>query len=221
MKTMTKYSHVEAFSWILVLILSFLSLTNFSIAAAEHRVKWVNDGDTIVLKNGQRVRYIGINAPEIDHGNQKAEPFGYEARSLNKKLVLSNKIRLEFDRERYDHYDRLLAYVFLPDGTFVNAQLVQNGFAYYLYRSAHIKYQSILLKAQQKAMKSQKGIWYNWKVKRDVYIGNRRSRRFHLSTCPSGQKIKLKNRVKFSSMWDAYWAGYAPAKKCIKEFWSY
>jgi len=218
MKAMTKYRHVEAFSWILVLILSF---TNLSIAATEHKVMWVNDGDTIVLDNGNRVRYIGINAPEIDHENQKAEPFGYEARSFNKKLVSSHKIRLEFDRERYDRYDRLLAYVFLPDGTFVNAQLVQNGFAYYLYRSANIKYQSILLKTQQKAMKSQKGIWYNWRVKRDVYIGNRRSRRFHLSTCPFAQKIKLKNRVEFSSMWDAYWAGYAPARKCIKEFWRY
>ena len=218
MKAMTKYRHVEAFAWILVLILSF---TNLSIAATEHKVMWVNDGDTIVLDNGNRVRYIGINAPEIDHENQKAEPFGYEARSFNKKLVSSHKIRLEFDRERYDQYDRLLAYVFLPDGTFVNAQLVQNGFAYYLYRSANIKYQSILLKTQQKAMKSQKGIWYNWRVKRDVYIGNRRSRRFHLSTCPFAQKIKLKNRVEFSSMWDAYWAGYAPARKCIKEFWRY
>ena len=218
MKTMTKFRHVEAFLWILVLA---LSSTNWSFAATEHLVKWVNDGDTIVLNNGQRVRYIGINAPEIDHENQKAEPFGYEARSFNKKLVSSDKIRLEFDRERYDQYGRLLAYIFLQDGTFVNAQLVQNGFAYYLYRSTHTKYQSILLKSQQKAMKSQKGIWRNWKAKRDVYIGNRRSRRFHLSTCPSSQKIKLKNRVKFSSMWDAYWAGYAPAKKCIKEFWRY
>ena len=218
MKAMMKSRHIEAFLWILVLI---LWSTNWSIAATEHMVKWVNDGDTIVLNNGQRVRYIGINAPEIDHENQKAEPFGYEARSLNQNLVSSHKIRLEFDRERYDQYDRLLAYIFLLDGTFVNAQIVQNGFAYYLYRSANIKYQSILLKTQQKAMKSRKGIWHNWKVKKDSYVGNRRSRRFHLSTCPFAQKIKLKNRVKFLSMWDAYWAGYAPAKKCIKEFWSY
>ena len=218
MKAMTKTRLVEAFLGVLVLVLSF---TNWSFAATEHMVKWVNDGDTIVLNNGQRVRYIGINAPEIDHENQKAEPFGYKARCLNKKLVSSHKIRLEFDRERYDQYDRLLAYIFLQDGTFVNAQLVQNGFAYYLYRSANIRYQSVLLKAQQKAMKSQKGIWHNWKVKKVGYIGNRRSRRFHLSTCPFAQKIKLKNRVKFGSMWDAYWAGYAPARKCIKEFWRY
>jgi len=215
---MTKCRHAEAFLWILVIILSF---TKYSIAATEYMVKWVNDGDTIVLNNGQRVRYIGINAPEIDHENQKAEPFGYEARSLNTKLILSHKIRLEFDRERYDQYDRLLAYVFLQDGTFVNAQLVQSGLAYCLFRPANIKFQSIFLKSQQKAMEFRKGIWHNWKVKRDAYWGNRRSRRFHLATCPFAQKIKLKNRVAFSSMWDAYWAGYAPAKKCIKEFWSY
>ncbi|MBW2406005.1 MAG: thermonuclease family protein [Deltaproteobacteria bacterium] len=83
-------------------------------------MKWVHDGDTIVLTDGRYVRYIGINAPEIAHDNHKAEAFGYEAKNYNKSLVRSKTVRLEFDKEKYDRHGRLLAYVFLLNGTFIN-----------------------------------------------------------------------------------------------------
>ncbi|MGD2012525.1 MAG: thermonuclease family protein [Desulfobacterales bacterium] len=186
-----------------------------------YTVKWVNDGDTIVLTNRWRVRYIGIDTPEIDYQNQKAQPYGYEARSFNKKLVSAGKIRLEFDQERHDRYGRLLAYIFLADGSFLNAQMLENGLAYYLYRSPNLKYHRRLLKAQRDGMSAQKGLWRNWKEKKGDYIGNRNSRRFHRGSCPNAKKIKLKNRTRFSTKWDAFHAGYAPAKQCIREFWSY
>jgi micrococcal nuclease len=203
-------------------VICFLLMTaGYSDAQTWYRVKWVNDGDTIVLTNGQRVRYIGINTPEIDYENQKAQPFGYEARSFNKKLVLSQKIRLEFDRERHDRFGRLLAYVFLPDGSFLNERLLENGLAFYLYRRPNVKYDNRLLKAQQDAMKAQKGLWHNWREEKGKYIGNQRSRRFHRTACPYAKSIKWKNKITFFTKWDAFHAGYAPAKKCIKEFWSY
>jgi micrococcal nuclease len=205
----------------MLLICFFLAVAGYSDAQTWYRVKWVNDGDTIVLNDGRRVRYIGINAPEIDHEYQKAEPFGYKARSFNQQLVNSQKIRLEFDKERHDQYGRWLAYAFLRDKTFINLRLLQEGYAYYLYRRPNGKYHKILLKAQQKAMKTQKGLWQNWQEKREVYIGNRRSKRFHLATCPFASKINWRNRINFSKKWDAFWVGYAPADKCIREFWSY
>ena len=199
----------------------FLATAGHSSAQMRYSVKWVNDGDTIVLTNRWRVRYIGIDAPEIDYQNQKAQPYGYEARSFNKKLVSSGKIRLEFDQERHDRYGRLLAYIFLADGSFLNAQMLENGLAYYLYRSPNMKYDKRLLKAQRDGMSAQKGLWRNWKEKKGSYIGNRNSRRFHRVTCPNAKKIKWKNRTRFSTKWDAFHAGYAPAKQCIREFWSY
>lgn len=57
-------------------------------------VKWVNDGDTIVLSDLQHVRYIGINSPEIAHDRHKAEAFGYAAKKYNQSRVQSKKIRL-------------------------------------------------------------------------------------------------------------------------------
>jgi micrococcal nuclease len=202
-------------------VICFLLLAGHSLAQTRYTVKWVNDGDTIVLTNAWRVRYIGIDAPEIDHQNQKAQPFGYQARSFNKKRVLSQKIGLEFDKERYDRYGRLLAYIFLADGTFLNEEVLENGLAFCLHIRPNEKYDKRLLKAQQEAMKAQKGLWHNWKEKQGRYIGNQNSKRFHRFECPNAQSIQRKNRTSFSSKWDAFHAGYAPAKKCLEEYWSY
>jgi len=212
------YSHLR---FILSVMFFFLTAAGYSDAHTWYKVKWVNDGDTIVLTNGNRVRYIGINAPEIDHENQKAEPYGYKARSFNKTVVLSQKIRLEFDRERHDRYGRLLAYIFLANGSCLNSQMLENGMAYYLYRRPNVKYEKRLLKKQQAAMKDQKGLWRNWKEVKGKYLGNQKSRRFHQVACPNAKKIRRKNRTTFSTKWDAFYAGYAPAKNCIQEFWSY
>ena len=206
---------------IIFIFLVFFATTSDSSAEKWYTVKWVNDGDTIVLTNGKRVRYIGINTPEIDHDNHRAQPFGYESRSYNKTMVLKRKIRLEFDRERQDRYGRLLAYLFLADGTFLNEALLQKGYAYFLFKKPNLKYNQRLLKAQLEAMKAGRGIWENWSEEKKQYIGNRNSRRFHLVSCSSARKIKRKNRTHFTTKWEAYKAGYAPAGGCIRQFWSY
>jgi micrococcal nuclease len=215
--------NMKTFSYIRLAlsVLFFLLTAGYSSAQTAYTVKWVNDGDTIVLTNGWRVRYIGIDAPEIDHENQKAQPYGYLARSFNKKLVLSQEIVLEFDEERYDRYGRLLAYIFLADGSFLNSRMLENGMAFYLYRRPNVKYDKRLLQKQQDAMRAQKGLWHNWKEEKGKYIGNQKSRRFHLVACPNAKNIKKKNRTTFSTKWDAFYLGYAPAKNCIREFWSY
>ena len=178
-------------------------------------VRWVDDGDTIVLSDGRRLRYIGINAPEVAHRDQKAEPYGNAAKRFNKKLVLRKKILLEFDRERKDHYGRLLGYVFLEDGAFVNQMILERGLAYFLYRRPNLKYADALLKSQRKAMKAKRGVWRDWNKKDGDYIGNKKSKRFHLPTCVFGKKTAMRNRIYFHSKWNAFWEGYAPAKRCF------
>jgi micrococcal nuclease len=71
---------------------------------------------------------------------------------FNASLVNRKKVRLEFDKERTDKYKRFLAYVFLRDGTFVNAEILSNGYAYLLVHRPNMKYNSILLKSQRVAM---------------------------------------------------------------------
>jgi len=204
-----------------LIFLILLATAEYSSAQTWHTVRWVNDGDTIVLTNGKRVRYIGINSPEIDHDKQRAQPFGYAAKTFNKQMVLNRKIRLEFDLERHDRYGRLLAYIFLPDEIFLNEHMLQKGYAFFLFRKPNLKYNQRLLKAQQEAMKAKKGLWNNWSEQKMRYAGNRNSRRFHMESCPHARNIKRTNRTYFSTKWDAFKAGYAPASGCIKEFWSY
>jgi micrococcal nuclease len=195
----------------------FLCVSHQPYAETYYQVKWVIDGDTIVLGDGRKVRYIGINAPEIEHDEQKAEPFGNQAKAFNQGLAYRKKIRLEFDRQRYDRYGRLLAYVFLQDGSFVNVELLAHGCGFYLYQAPNLKYDSELLAAQRYAMSQKRGIWQKWKEPKTKYVGNQKSKRFHLPTCPLAKAISVRNQVMFATKWDAFWNGYAPAKKCIKE----
>jgi micrococcal nuclease len=183
-----------------------------------YEVTYVNDGDTVVLAGPEKqaVRYLGIDTPEIDHGRGTAEPFGIEARQYNQKLVLNGKVRLEFDKDKTDRYDRWLAYVFLEDGTFVNQAILAEGYGFCLSKKPNTRYEKRLLETQRKAMKAAKGIWCDWAETGQVYVGNRNSRIFHLPDCPNAKKISPKNRVRLDSLWDAYWAGYAPARGCIK-----
>ena len=190
--------------------------------AGAHRwetVRWVDDGDTIVLENNTRVRYIGINTPEVAHGDQPAEPYGSAAKKYNMKLVYRKQIRLEYDQSRKDRHGRVLAYVFLQDGGFVNQAMIRQGYAYTLFHKDNNRYHDLFLKTQREAMTSGKGMWHNWQESGNGYIGNRKSKRFHLKHCPFAKKTARRNRVYFKTQWDAFWAGFAPAKGCLKEYW--
>jgi len=188
---------------------------SYAYCSEFYEVRWVDDGDTIVLTDGKRIRYIGINTPEVESEYSKAEPFGNEAREFNRELVYLKKVRLEFDNEKYDQYGRLLAYVFLPDGTFVNNAMITAGYAYCLPKMPNVKYEELFLKSQQNAMLSNKGIWQHLYDEPGEYIGNSRSKRFHLKSCPFAGKIDRNSIKIYKGKRDAYRDGYAPCKKCL------
>ena len=187
-------------------------------ASAWVQVKWVVDGDTIVLTDKRHVRYIGIDAPEIDRDDRRGEVLGEAARSFNRRLVDDHWLRLEYDQEKKDRYGRILAYVYRRDGLFVNAELIRQGYAHYLYRHPNTGKQETLLKAQRSAMRARRGIWQlveKGPASGAHYRGNRRSKRFHHHACSNAKRISPRNRVWFNSQWDAFWSGYAPAAECI------
>src|SRR3972149_4958421 len=91
---------------VLVFVVAAL-LTSATLAAGfVGTVREVIDGDTIVLRDGRKVRYLGINAPE--HG----QPYAREATNFNRRLVSGPPVRLEFDQVRADRHGRLLGYVY-------------------------------------------------------------------------------------------------------------
>ncbi len=201
-------------SWILasLLVLAF-SATAWSGGALQ-KVRWVNDGDTIVLSNGARVRYIGIDAPETAHENRPAERYGPEAKAFNRDLVLGKMVRLELDREHRDQYGRILAYIFLEDGTFVNRELLEKGYAHFVYKAPNTRHDEALLIAQREAMAKRLGLWRKFQNKAGPYLGNKRSKRFHRPTCPFGKQTSSRNVTTLKDRYSAFWAGYSPCAKC-------
>jgi len=178
-------------------------------------VRRVTDGDTILLDDGRRVRYIGIDTPEIDYERRRAEPFGYAAREANRKMVGKRKIRLVTDLEPRDRYGRLLAYVYLPDGSMVNARLLRLGLAVVLFKQPNVSRFSELLSVQRNAMRAGLGLWRTAGIEEGAVVANRNSMRFHLPSCRAVRQMRPANRVVYPKKWDAYWDGYAPARDCI------
>ena len=115
-------------------------------------VSKVIDGDTMELSNGEKVRLLGINAPEIK------EPFGEEAREFLSKMVKGKKVYLERDLRLRDEFGRLLAFVFV-DNKNINLELLKSGFAHTFELSKISKYVKELREAEYLAMKNQLGIW--------------------------------------------------------------
>jgi micrococcal nuclease len=123
-------------------------------------VTGVIDGDTIVIQGDLRVRYIGVDTPEIENPayGRKGEPLGQEAKDINQRMVLGKVITLRFDSERRDRYGRLLAYVW-ADSTFVNAELVRAGLARVIHRPPNLRYFPLLKKLEREARDKRSGIW--------------------------------------------------------------
>ncbi len=123
----------------------------------------VVDGDTIqvccVFGDRVKVRDICVDTPETHHPMRGVEPYGMEAAEANRKLVDGETVRLEFDVEQRDRYGRLLAYVYLEDGTFVNACLVENGYAMVMTVPPNVKHQGLFLKLQREAREARRGLW--------------------------------------------------------------
>lgn len=184
-------------------------------------VKWVVDGDTILLENGVSLRYIGINAPETAHNGKNAQPLGALAAKANKRMVHKKMVRIFQDKAKTDHYGRTLAYVFLADKTFVNKEMVLKGLAWCLYSPPNTRFFHEFLLCQRKAIKDKAGLWANWKPKKALYVGNSHTKRFHLPGCKAAKKISFKNRIAFNTMQDAFWQGYAPCRKCLNNWWDY
>ena len=122
------------------------------------RVVYVYDGDTVKLDNGEKVRYLGIDTPEMNYKNPPAEYLAEEAKRFNANLVYRKKVRLELDVVKRDKYDRLLAYVYL-DNVFVNAKMIEEGYAKVYIIPPNIRHADDFLDLQRKARDEKKGIW--------------------------------------------------------------
>jgi len=119
------------------------------------------DGDTIEvdLDGGEEdVRLIGVDTPETVKPGEPVQCFGPQASAFTKDLLTGETVRLEFDRELRDAYDRLLAYVYLGE-VFVNGELVEGGYARTLEIEPNTSRAPQLERLEQEAGRAGRGLW--------------------------------------------------------------
>jgi micrococcal nuclease len=188
----------------------------FSVRQKGLRVKEVIDGDTIILSNGETVRYVGIDTPE------KSEPYFEEAKEANRKLVEGKRVTLEFDKEKkYDRF-RLLAYVWivadpqLGDSLLVNAELIKQGLAWVYSFRPNLRYRDYFVLLQKEAREKRIGVWSIPVSEEEYYVASKRSKRFvfHRPNCSNAKGILEKNKIIFKTRDEALDLGYSPCRIC-------
>jgi micrococcal nuclease len=130
--------------------------------AVAAEVQRVTDGDTFVATvdgRRERVRVIGVDTPETVAPNRPVEPYGRQASSFAKRHLTGATVRLAGDVEPRDRYGRLLAYMWLADGTFWNALLVAEGYAQQLTIPPNVTYAGLFRRLVAEARRQERGLW--------------------------------------------------------------
>ena len=110
------------------------ALTKFLNTDETVFVDRIIDGDTIEAGNrNESIRLLGINTPE------RGELYYAEAKQFLEGRILNKTVNLKFGKDRYDKYDRTLAYIFL-DNKNINQEIIENGFANYYFPSGRDSY---------------------------------------------------------------------------------
>ena len=128
---------------------------------ATARVAHVYDGDTVKLGNGDKVRLIGINAPETGYRKRPSQAFASRAKKRLSQLLRQhhNEIKLRYGQQRRDRYQRLLAYGHLPSGKNIGAVLLSEGLATQVVIPPNLSYRDCYRRAEQKAQNAKRGLW--------------------------------------------------------------
>lgn len=119
------------------------------------------DGDTIVVDGDEKIRLIGIDTPETKDPRKPVECFGREASAFIESLIpAGTAVRLAYDVERTDRYDRTLAYIYrLTDGLFVNLELAEQGYAQVATYPPNVAHVDEFLEATRRAREAGRGLW--------------------------------------------------------------
>ena len=147
-----------------ILLLTALLAAVAAPAAAQPSLAYVTrvaEGDLIYAEVGGRieaVRYLGLNAPVIDHPARGREPYALGARERNRQLVEGHGVRLSFEREPRDEHGRLQAYVYAGN-VFVNAALLHYGYAEAAEPRADVRYSEYFKSLEEGARREGRGLW--------------------------------------------------------------
>jgi len=123
-------------------------------------IKYVIDGDTVIRENGDRIRLIGLDTPEIGHDGSPDQDGAINARVyLDSLLKHHTTLAIVYDIERRDRHDRALTHLFLPDGTNVQALLLRDGLGTPLTIPPNLLFMQCYRQQALQASMARRGIW--------------------------------------------------------------
>jgi len=133
------------------------------IASGTYNVIEVDDGDTIVVDmNGieETIRFIGVDTPETKDPRKPVQCFGKAATQFTKDLIGDKPVRLEADptNTNRDRYNRLLRYIYLQDGTLLNAKIIEEGYGF-AYIGFPFEKMDEFSQKQNEARQNERGLW--------------------------------------------------------------
>ncbi len=143
---------------VLKVIFAIFLVGTLTATNALFNVTKVIDGDTLLLSNGEKVRLIGVDTPELYHPLKPVQYFAIQASEFTRKMSEGKKVRLEFDWQKRDEYNRLLAYVYLEGGTFLNAEVIKQGYGF-AYTKYPFKYLEDFRQYEKEAREGERGLW--------------------------------------------------------------
>ena len=200
----------------MLLIISFsLSENSFAGESMTGKVHKVIDGDTFYLKHKRKlikIRLVGIDAPESNSSKtHQNSSLGKKSKTFLSKLLKKKKVKVKFDKQKYDAYGRLLGYVYTGK-TFINKKLLKYGYALTSFYEPNTKYKKTFLSLEKKAIKKAVGIWKGISFKKNKkgfkYIASKTSMKLHKLSCRYAKNIPAKNKIYFKT------EDYGRAYKC-------
>jgi len=203
--------------WLAVVAWSCCGLaptTPSTLAAQQtHRVLRVVDGDTVVLAELGTTRLIGVDTPETVDPRKPVQAFGKEASAFLSTLLSGQTVRVEFEGAAKDKYGRTLAYLYLADGTFVNAEIIRQGYGH-AYTQFPFKFIPEFLAFEREAREARRGLWANAPAARSpissevIVIVTRTGDKYHRPTCPTLRASRIELPVATAA------ARYQPCEVC-------
>ena len=132
----------------------------------------VFDGDTVLLKDGRKIRIVGVNTPELGHHNRPVEPLAQQAKQRLVQILSNNKAAaslkgkgtsayLKTGGDLKDHYGRTLGHLFSAQGVNVSQRLLEDGLGFHVSIPPNLWAADCYYSAQQVAMAGGKGVWNN------------------------------------------------------------
>ena len=179
----------------------------------------VVDSTNIILNSGEKVKLIGVASPGIGRPGKPVAYFLKEARAFTEKMVKGKEVRLEYDLQNKDEDGRRLVYIYLKDGTLLNAQIIKEGFGH-TDTKFPCKHLEQFRQYEKEAREKQRGLWAHKPPKketdyiREFYMGSKHSTIYHMPHCTLIRKVNPLDRKMFNSVKDAVTAGYLPCKIC-------